>query len=144
MAALERLKRRPEFLRVAATRRKYVAPGLILQARRRDVPDSAPGTVGEAVPVDAGQGDAGPTPPRVGFTVSRKVGNAVARNRARRRLRAAADQVMPRHAAGGEDYVLIGRAGTLTRPFADLVADLEAGLKRLGAYRDGAEETKQP
>ena len=139
MAALERLKRRPEFLRVAATRRKYVAPGLILQARRRDAPGSAPGQAGGAVP-----GDAGLTPPRVGFTVSRKVGNAVARNRARRRLRAAADQVMPSHAAGGEDYVLIGRAGTLTRPFADLVADLEAGLKRLGAYRDGAEETKQP
>ena len=139
MAALERLKRRPEFLRVAATRRKYVAPGLILQARRRDAPGSAPGQAGGAVP-----GDAGPTPPRVGFTVSRKVGNAVARNRARRRLRAAADQVMPSHAAGGEDYVLIGRAGTLTRPFADLVTDLEAGLKRLGAYRDGAEETKQP
>jgi ribonuclease P protein component len=139
MAALERLKRRPEFLRVAATRRKYVAPGLILQARRRDAPGGAPVQAGGTV-----QGDAGPIPPRVGFTVSRKVGNAVARNRARRRLRAAADQVMPSHAAGGEDYVLIGRAGTLTRPFVDLVADLEAGLKRLGAYRDGAEETKQP
>jgi ribonuclease P protein component len=126
VAALERLKRRPEFLRVAASRRKFVAPGLILQARRRD-----------------GSGGDG-TGPRVGFTVSRKVGNAVARNRARRRLRAAADQVMPRHAAAGEDYVLIGRAGTLTRPFVDLVADLEAGLKRLGAYRSDAEETKQP
>lgn len=146
MARLERLKRRPEFLRVAATRRKYVAPGLILQARRRDAPDdaatrSAPGDTRKG---DARHGDAGAAPPRVGFTVSRKVGNAVARNRARRRLRAAADQVMPAHAAGGEDYVLIGRAGTLTRPFVDLVADLEAGLRRLGAYRDGAKETKQP
>ena len=133
MAALERLKRRPEFLRVAASRRKFVAPGLILQARRREAPPSAE-------PADRATG---PVPLRVGFTVSRKVGNAVARNRARRRLRAAADQVMQGHAAAGEDYVLIGRAGTLTRPFTDLVADLEAGLKRLGAYRAGTEETKQ-
>jgi ribonuclease P protein component len=128
MAALERLKRRPEFLRVAATRRKFVAPGLILQVRRHDPPDAADGT---------------PQPPRVGFTVSRKVGNSVARNRARRRLRAAAETVMTGHAAAGEDYVLIGRAGTLTRPFAALLADLEAGLRRLGAYR-GTEETRTP
>lgn len=132
MAGLERLKRRPEFLSVAASRRKFVAPGLILQARRRE--RTQDGT--------SASGDRGA--PRVGFTVSRKVGNAVARNRARRRLRAAADQVMPRHAAPGEDYVLIGRTGTLTRPFPDLLADLETGLKRLGAYRDGTEETKQP
>lgn len=131
MAALERLKRRPDFQRVAGTRRKWVAPGLILQVRRQDsAPDSRNGKSAEA------------RPPRVGFTVSRKIGNAVARNRARRRLRAAADQVMPHHAAPGEDYVLIGRAGTLTRPFADLVADLVAGLKHLGAYRNGAKESQ--
>lgn len=133
MAALERLKRRREFLRVAATRRKFVAPGLVLQVCRREKTKPA-----EPLPAESD-----PLPPRIGFTVSRKVGNAVARNRARRRLRAAADQVMPRHAAPGEDYVLIGRAGTLTRPFAELVADLEAGLKRLGAYRRDAEETEQ-
>ena len=132
MAALERLKRRPEFLRVAATRRKWVAPGLILQARRQEpATDTRDGEIAEA------------RPPRVGFTVSRKVGNAVARNRARRRLRAAAEMVMPRDAAPGEDYVLIGRAGTLTRPFADLLADLAAGLRRLGAFRNGAEEGKE-
>jgi ribonuclease P protein component len=127
MAGLDRLKRRPDFLRVAATRRKFVAPGLILQARRHEP------TGADALP-----------PLRVGFTVSRKVGNSVARNRARRRLRAAAEAVMTGHAAAGEDYVLIGRAGTLTRPFAALLADLEAGLRRLGAYRDGTEETKTP
>lgn len=135
MAALERLKRRPEFLRVAATRRKFVAPGLILQARRHDpAPESSVGA----------STDAAPLPSRVGFTVSRKVGNSVARNRARRRLRAAADTVMTGHAAAGEDYVLIGRAGTLTRPFPALLADLEAALKRLGAYRGGTEETPTP
>jgi ribonuclease P protein component len=123
MAAVARLKRRPDFLRVAGGRRKWVAPGLILQALRQD--DSTPSTEGTA-------------PARVGFTASAKVGNAVVRNRARRRLRAAAADVLPPHAEPAHDYVLIARAGTLKRRFADLVADLEAGLKRLGLYREDA------
>lgn len=72
---------------------------------------------------------------RVGFTASRRVGIAVARNRARRRLRAAADRLLPAHAAPGRDYVMIARSGTLTRPFALLLGDLETALKRLGAWR---------
>ena len=124
MAAVARLKRRPDFLRVAGGRRKWVAPGLILQALRQD--DSKPSTGGIASA-------------RVGFTASAKVGNAVVRNRARRRLRAAAASVLPHHAESAHDYVLIARAGTLKRRFADLVADLEAGLKRLGLYREDAE-----
>ena len=117
MAPLPRLTRRAEFLRVAAARRKYVAPGLILQA-----------AAGPARP---------PAEPiwRVGFTASRKVGNAVARNRARRRLRAASAEVLPAHAQAGHDYVVIARAGTLTRQYQALVGDLEEGLRRLGAYR---------
>ena len=114
--ALVRLKRREEFLRVAGARHKWVAPGLILQAR----PAAA---VGEGF--------------RVGFTVSRKVGNAVARNRARRRLRAAAAEVMPRHAKAAHDFVVIGRAATLTRPYGALIGDLKTALKRLGAFCDG-------
>ena len=70
---------------------------------------------------------------RVGFTVSRKVGNAVARNRARRRLRAAVDQVIPTRARPGHDFVVIGRAATLTRPFNALVGDLTTALQRLDA-----------
>ena len=72
---------------------------------------------------------------RVGFTVSRKVGNAVARNRARRRLRETARLVLPQFGAPGRDYVLIGRTATLNRPFADLLDDLLAALRRLGVYR---------
>lgn len=127
--ALIRLKRREEFLRVAGARRKWVAPGLILQARPSDLPASGPPGKGSG-PAAIGQGF------RVGFTVSRKVGNAVARNRARRRLRAAAAEVMPRHAKAAHDFVVIGRSATLTRPYGALVGDLKTALRRLGAFRD--------
>ena len=116
-----RLKRRREFLRIAAEGRKWVAPGLILQALRRDHAAPASGPEAEF---------------RVGYTVSRKVGSAVQRNRARRRLRAAAERVMPRHAADDQDFVLIGRVATLKRPFTALIGDLETALRKLGAYHD--------
>lgn len=115
--ALGRLKQRAEFLKVAGARRKWAAPGLVLQAAPR-------GTDGE---LDI----------RIGYTASRKVGNAVARNRARRRLRAAVAQVMPRYAEPGFDYVVIARRGTVDRPFDALVGDLRHGLERLGACRSG-------
>ena len=92
-----RLKRRPEFLHVAGGRRKWVTPGVILQARKRQQGDSG----SDLVPAEA---------IRVGFTASRKVGPAVARNRARRRLRAACSEVMPQMGQAGYDYVLIARA----------------------------------
>jgi ribonuclease P protein component len=114
MAPLARLKKRAQFLEVAGKGRKWATPGLILQVL--------------PLPVDA--------PPRVGFTASRRVGIAVTRNRARRRLKAVAERLIPGHAAAG-DYVLIARGATTARDFADLMGDLEAGLKRLGAWRDG-------
>jgi len=92
-----------------------VTPGLILQACRQ-------------------AGDTGPV--RVGYTASRRVGGAVARNRARRRLRAAVAAVMPQHARTGYDYVLVARAATVRRPFGALVQDLEAALRRLGMWRE--------
>jgi ribonuclease P protein component len=76
--------------------------------------------------------EAGIRGPRVGFTCSKKVGNAVARNRAKRRLREAARVVVPRLGRDGWDYVLIGRADiTVSRRFADLVGDLETALGKL-------------
>lgn len=112
--AVGRLKRRPEFLRVASGRRRWVTPGLILQARRRADAD-----------------DADPGPPRVGFTASRKVGNAVSRNRARRRLRVLADRLLPRYGLPGHDYVIVARAETVRRPFSALARDLASALARL-------------
>ncbi|KAA0687031.1 ribonuclease P protein component [Azospirillum brasilense] len=118
-----RLKRRPEFLAVAGTRRKHVAPGLILQVRRHDERQRpAPGE----------------PPIRLGLTASRKVGNAVVRNRARRRLREAARQILTAHAAPGHDFVLVARAATAERPWTELVGDLIAALKRLGLWRDAS------
>ena len=124
MPALGRLKTRPEFLKVAATGAKWVTPGLVLQARRRP----ASRTTGAAPEAEAEEAEQ----VRVGFTVSRKVGNAIRRNRARRRLRAAAMEVLPECGRAGCDYVLIGRAGTLDRRYADLVMDLRTALERVG------------
>lgn len=69
---------------------------------------------------------------RVGFTCSKKVGNAVARNRAKRRLRAVAHDVLLRNGKAGWDYVLIGRFGaTIERDFAGLSSDLKLALQKL-------------
>jgi len=72
---------------------------------------------------------------RFGLTASRKVGGAVARNRARRRLRALAREVLAAHAPLDYDYVLIARPATVTRPYDDLRNDLILALKRLKAYK---------
>ena len=106
-----RLTKRAEFLRAASAGRKAAFPGLVLQALPR------------------GDGD----PARCGFTVTKRVGNSVVRNRARRRLREAARLVLARAPLAGVDLVLIGRAGTLDRSFAALCDDVERALRRTGA-----------
>ena len=105
--ALETLRRRADFLKAASARRQGTA-SFLLQARARG--DDQPQT-------------------RVGFTASKKIGNAVARNRAKRRLRAAARAVLAQNARPGWDYVLVARpTATIARPFADLLADLATAL----------------
>lgn len=89
-----------------------------------------PGFVLQAAPVPA---EVSLPAIRVGFTVSRKVGNAVARNRVRRRLREAARLVIPGRARADLDYVLVGRQAALARDFAALCQELSEALKRLKA-----------
>lgn len=109
-APLTTLARRADFL-AAAKARKQGTDGLLLQARAR--------------------GDGDPAA-RVGFTASKKIGNAVARNRAKRRLRALAQAVLAPAARPGWDYVLVARpAATIARPWAALVADLSFAVTQV-------------
>jgi ribonuclease P protein component len=119
-SSVGRLKRRADFLRVAAVRRKWAAPGLILQV-----------AVQPEVPEDSIR----PESIRVGFTASRKVGNAVKRNRARRRLKALVREMIATGANPGLDLVLIARTATVDRPFDELRRDLQQSLQRTKAAR---------
>ena len=102
------LRKRSDFLRAAKGKRAS-ATGFLLQAH------------------DRADGD---RTMRVGFTCSKKVGNAVARNRAKRRLREIARAVLPAHGKAGFDYVLVGRfEKTAERDFAKLLDDLHRALK---------------
>lgn len=119
---LGRLKRRAEFLRAASAGRKAATTGLVLQA----VPSAdAPGADAAGLRKIS----------RVGFTASRKVGNAVARNRTKRRLRALARAILPDRAEIGFDYVLIARQATLSRSFTQMQTDLVYALGRVGTLR---------
>ena len=101
-----RLKRRAEFLALAAKGRKAQMTGLVLQA------------------LATGK------PARLGFTATRKIGNAVARNRARRRLKEAARLFFAEHPTAGVDLVLIGRGETARREFSALREDLARALAK--------------
>ncbi len=106
---ISRIKVRKDF--VAAAKAPYQARGgVVVQDRTRSDSD-------ETI--------------RAGFTATKKIGNAVARNRAKRRLRAAAQAVLPAHGQAGHDYVFIARAGTIERDWAGLLDDVEAALIRL-------------
>ncbi|MDA8635665.1 ribonuclease P protein component [Rhodobacteraceae bacterium] len=110
-APLGKLRVRSDYL-AAAQAKRVSTTGFVLQARKR-VEASAP-------------------QPRYGITCSKKVGNAVTRNRAKRRLRALANNVLPLLGRDGWDYVLIGRAqATVNQPFDMLLENLRFALKKL-------------
>lgn len=110
---LGRLTQRSAFKAAAARGYKAVRPGLVLQARPHGPQEAAAGEQ------------------RFGLTASRRVGNAVTRNRARRRLRALAREVIASRAKPGYDYVLIARQATPQRPYSRLRGDLLSALGRL-------------
>lgn len=127
--AIDRLKKRSEFLAVAAANRRWTTPGLVLQARPIPTPQDNTDTPDANTAPDAAH-------LRVGFTATKKIGNAVKRNRARRRLRAAVNAVLRGQTNGllgasGVDLVVVARQGTIERPYADLKNDLKAALKKL-------------
>jgi len=105
-----RLTRRAEFLRVASKGKKAAIGGVVLQALPR--PDTGPA--------------------RLGFTVTKKVGNAVVRNRTRRRLKEAARLLLAARPVTGVDLVLIGRDSTRKRDFITLQGDIRRALERTG------------
>ncbi|MES1202913.1 MAG: ribonuclease P protein component [Pseudomonadota bacterium] len=113
--AIAGLKRRAQFLEIRKGV-KAVRPSLIVEARRRE-PDGPMG---------------------LGLTATKKIGNAVTRNRARRRLREAARQLLPQHGLAGVDYVLVARQSTAGAPWAGLLDDLGNALIRLRADLDPA------
>lgn len=117
LCPIERIRNRADFLRANRGRRQVTA-GFILLARKRITDEGSPSVM------------------RVGFTCSRKLGNAVRRNRAKRRLREAARLVLPGHGRCGWDYVLIGKPeSTRSLPFDHLVRDLRIALDRLHARK---------
>ena len=115
---MQRLRQRADFV-AAATGPRAPAAAFVLQARRRD--------------------DEGPA--RFGFTASRKLGTAVERNRARRRLKEMVRLAPMERVSPGYDYVLVARRAALTRPFERLVEDFSGALRRLGS---GPGRAKRP
>jgi ribonuclease P protein component len=120
VGAMEKLKRRGDFLAAAAGAKAPTA-GFVLQERRRGDENAA----------------------RVGFTVSKKVGGAVERNRVRRRLREIVRLTAARNLRPGSDYVLVGRSTALEMPFSRLVEDFAGALARLDKARRPADRSGQ-
>ena len=107
------LKKRTELVRIAKNGRKFITNGLVLQVWERPQENSFDDVI------------------RVGFTTTKKVGNAVKRNRVRRRLRVLARLILPQFGTKGCDYVLIGRTATYDKPFDALKSDLIYALKKI-------------
>ena len=116
---MDRLKNRADFLRAARGIRR-VSGAVTLETCPTPADTVHPATL------------------RVGFTASRKVGNAVTRNRAKRRLRAAASQLLPLLGRAGHDYVLVARGTAVSQPFSALTADITGALKAAHRKQDQA------
>lgn len=120
MATLATIKNRRDFLALNASRTKYVASAFILVAKER----------GSDHPI---QGIS-----RIGYTVTKKMGNAVARNRIKRRLREAARKAAAERMQANFDYVLISRPAALSCDFSALIRELEIAFSRIHANKSAA------
>lgn len=118
---LQKLRKRAQFLFVRQGLR--ASKGSILAEARRRAED---GPIG------------------IGFTASKKVGGAVVRNRAKRRLREAARQLLPVHGLPGVDYVLVARQSTPEADWAALLDDLKTALIRLRAELEAGTPARPP
>ena len=114
MQKLARITKRPDYLAVASTRRKWVTPSFILQAKP----------------------DEGDSPPRAGFTASKKVGKAVIRSKARRRIKEAVRLILPNAGEAGWSYVFIARQAATVYPFEKLKSDIKWALAKLASGAD--------
>jgi len=116
---IETIKNRRDFLSATAAGKKFITGSFILQMIPR----------GQTHPV---------TNPaaRFGFTVTKRMGNAVTRNRIKRRLREAIRKVAPRHILDGHDYVIISRQKALDCTFADLLRDMEFAFSRIPSMKN--------
>lgn len=113
-SGIGRITARPDYMAIAGSGRKWITPSFVLQALPGDDKHAA----------------------RVGFTVSKKVGNAVKRSRARRRLKEAARTSFPQNAPDGWAFVLVGRATAIEYPFEKMCADMRWALAKLSANAD--------
>ena len=119
----ERLKRRADF-RAVASGRRISRPGFVIQALKSATEEDRP--------------------PRFGFTVTKKIGNAVVRNRIKRRLREAVRLAGAAEAERGTDYVLVGRRAALSLEFDRLVSDLVSGITALSGREPTKPRSKSP
>ena len=116
---IKRLKNRQDFLKVAKNGMKWVTPSIIMQAlieKKSDLDNTI----------------------YVGYTVSRVVGNAVTRNRVRRRLKAAAGKILRNHTIDRQAIVIVGRKAAITRPFEFILQDLKLSIKGINANLAGS------
>jgi ribonuclease P protein component len=109
MMKITTIRKRADFLLAASSGFKFVKPSVIVQSRKREDTDEM----------------------RIGFTATKKLGNAVIRNRAKRRMRAAAAKLVPEFGLPGCDYVFIGREKVYMGKFSELLCDMRHSLKRL-------------
>lgn len=127
---VETLKKRAEFLRLRGGAR-FATPSFVLETRPRVAAGTSPLRA-------AGEGA------RFGFTVTKKLGGAVIRNRIRRRLKAAVGLVAPELALSNHDYVVVARLAALDREFAEVKKDLERALHRVHHPAAAPRQGKRP